>query len=77
MWSTVKAMLVSKKFLAAVMSGAVWAGGKLGLHLEASELYPVVIPHWAYIDGQGWADHGKAAAQIAADAATSLAPKAS
>jgi len=66
MWDTIKTMLKSKKFLAAAISAAVWAGGRLGLHLDNETLLGAVTPLWAYIVGQGIADHGKESALIAA-----------
>jgi len=54
----------SKKFQAAVLSAMLWALGKLGLKLDATDLLPIVGPLWLYIFGQGLADFGKSAAQV-------------
>lgn len=51
MWKAIKSMLGSRKFLAAILSGIVWAAGKLGAHLDSAELLPVVAPLWGYIFG--------------------------
>lgn len=61
MFNTIKTMLKSKKALMALVSLAVWLGGKLGLHLDNETLLGAVSPLWAYILAQGVADHGKAA----------------
>lgn len=60
MLNTVKDMLKSKKFLAAVLAGVVWVAGRFGLSLNSEELLGAVTPLWAYILGQGVADLGKA-----------------
>lgn len=68
MWKVAKEALHglagSKKFQAAALSGLLWAGGKLGLHLTAAELAPIVGPLWLYVFGQGLADIGKEAAKV-------------
>ena len=72
-WTTVKALLSSKKFIAALIAALVWLGGKVGLHVDSETMAGIVGPIVAYVLGQGIADHGKEAAQITADAG---APKA-
>ena len=62
-WGATKAMAASKKFQAAVLSGALWGLGHLGLKIDASELAPIVGPLWLYIFGQGLADFGKSASK--------------
>lgn len=59
MWNTVKTMLTSKKFLAALVSAAVWIAAKAGWNLNTEELLGAVTPFWAYIIGQGIADTKK------------------
>lgn len=59
MLQTVKDMLASKKFLAALIAAIVWVAGRFGAELNSEELMPVVAPLWAYILGQGVADIGK------------------
>lgn len=66
-----KSLLTSKKFLVAALACIVWGVGKLGVHLDNDALLGAVTPLWAFVIGQGIADHGKEAAKI--DAA---APKA-
>jgi len=66
MWSTVKEMLKSKKFLAAVLAGVVWIAGRFGAKLNTEELLGAVSPLWAYVIAQGAADFGKAKAAIEA-----------
>ena len=57
-------LLKSKKFMAAVVSGAVWVAGKFGLDLDATELLQVVGPFWGYILAQAGADWGKEAKRL-------------
>jgi hypothetical protein len=64
-WTTVKALLSSKKFIAALLAALVWLGGKVGLHVDTETLAGIVGPIVAYVLGQGIADHGKEAALIA------------
>lgn len=66
MWDTLKSLLESKKALMAFLSLVVWVVGRLGLDLDADVLAGAVAPLWAYIFGQGIADHGKSAAEIQA-----------
>lgn len=68
-WTTVKALLSSKKFVAALLAALVWLGGKVGLNVDTETLAGIVGPIIAYVLGQGLADHGKEAAQITADSA--------
>jgi hypothetical protein len=56
----------SKKFLAAFLAAVCWGVGKLGLELDAEEVYPMVVPMWVFILAQMGADWKKAAALIAA-----------
>lgn len=60
MWNAVKQMLGSKKFVAALISAAVWGLGRLGLHVDETTLAGMVAPFLAYILGQGIADSNKA-----------------
>ena len=66
LWDTVKALLGSKKFLAALIAAIVWVAGKAGLHASTEMVSGIVGPIVAYVLGQGIADHGKEAAKIAA-----------
>lgn len=59
MLQTMKDMLASKKFLAALIAAIVWVAGRFGAELNSEELVPVVAPIWTYILGQGVADIGK------------------
>lgn len=63
-----KSLLTSKKFLVAVIACIVWIIGKLGVHLDNDALLGAVTPLWAFVIGQGIADHGKGAAKIDAAA---------
>ena len=66
MWNTVKEILKSKKFLVAAVACGVWIAGRAGLDLDKEELLGAVTPLWAYVLGQGIADHGKEAAKLKA-----------
>ena len=66
MWKAIKQILGSKKALVAILSAAVWIGGRFGLDLDIEELLPAVAPLWAYVIGQGVADVGKERAKIEA-----------
>lgn len=59
MWSTVKELLKSKKFLVALVALVVWVAGRAGLDLDREELLGAVTPLWTYVLAQGVADHGK------------------
>jgi hypothetical protein len=61
MWTTIKTMLKSKKFITALVAVAVWVGGKAGLDLNNEELLGAVTPLWAFILAQGVADSKKLA----------------
>lgn len=62
---TLKALLQSKKFIAAQIGALVWLGGKVGLSVDTETMAGIVGPIVAYVLGQGIADHGKEAALIA------------
>ncbi len=66
--STLKALLSSKKFVAALIAALVWIAGKVGLDVDTTTMAGIVGPISAYVLGQGIADSGKEAAQITADA---------
>ena len=66
MIATIKALLASKKFVAALIAALVWLGGKVGLHVDSETLAGIIGPIVAYVIGQGIADNGKEAALIAA-----------
>lgn len=68
MADVLKTLLTSKKALVAIVAAIVWGGGKIGLHLDNETLLGAVTPLWAYVLGQGIADHGKEAAKVTADA---------
>lgn len=57
-------LLSSKKFIAAILAGVLWATGKIGLDLSEDQLAPIVGPLWLYIIGQAFADHKKEAARL-------------
>jgi hypothetical protein len=58
-------LLKSKKFFAAVIAAIVWVAGRYGFDLDKESLVATVTPFWLYIVGQGIADHGKSAEQLA------------
>jgi hypothetical protein len=75
MWSAIKEMLSSKKAIAMIIAGAVWAAGRLGWHVDSSEMTAAISPLLTYILAQGVADFGKGAAQVkAASAAIAALP---
>jgi hypothetical protein len=59
LWNTLKALLGSKKFVAAMIAALVWLGGKVGLHVDTETMAGIVGPIVAYVLGQGMADFGK------------------
>lgn len=62
MWNAVKAMLGSKKFVAVLISAAVWGAGKIGWSVDDATLAGMVAPLIAYILGQAHVDAAKAKA---------------
>lgn len=62
MLNTVKEMLQSKKFVAALVTAVVWGVARFGVQLDTEELIGLVTPLHAYIIGQGVADFGKSKA---------------
>ncbi len=71
--ATLKALLASKKFVAALIGALVWLGGKVGLDVDSTTMAGIVAPICAFVIGQGWADSGKEAAQITAQGTTDSA----
>jgi hypothetical protein len=59
MWNAVKQMLGSKKFVATLVSAAVWGVGRIGWNVDEATLAGMVAPFIAYIVGQGIADTAK------------------
>ena len=68
--TVVRELLSSKKFVAVLISLAVWLGGYAGLELDPLTLAPIFGTIIAYILGQGLADQGKSAAKIQAESAS-------
>jgi hypothetical protein len=66
MWTTIKTMLKSKKFITALAAVAVWVGGKVGLNMSSDEVLGAVTPLWAYIIAQGVSDLKKPAEKLPA-----------
>jgi hypothetical protein len=64
--TTLKALLQSKKFIAAQIATLVWLGGKVGLSVDTETMAGIVGPIVAYVLGQGLADAGKEAAKLKA-----------
>lgn len=71
-WNTVKALLSSKKFVAALIAALVWLTGKVGLSVDTETMAGIVGPIVAYVVGQGIADAGKEAAKTNAATATAV-----
>ncbi len=69
---TLTVLAASRKFQVAILSALVWAGGKIGLKLDVSDLLPVVGPLWLYIFGVAIEDVGKAKAVVQADSLASM-----
>lgn len=59
MLDAIRAMLGSKKFVAAVAGTIVAATAKYGLELDTEAVATVIAPIIAYILGQGVSDFGK------------------
>jgi hypothetical protein len=59
MWNLAKALLGSKKFVAAIVGVACGAAAKFGWNWDPGEILAVVSPLLAYIGAQGVADAGK------------------
>lgn len=75
LWTTLKALAASRKVMLAVISGLVYIGGRLGLHLDNETLLPIVSPLWGALFGTAVEDVAKhqAAGRVAVAAATSPA----
>jgi hypothetical protein len=65
---SLKGLLTSKKFIAAIVAVIVAIGARYGLQLDPPTVGVIVSPIIAYIVGQGMADRGKEAAAINATA---------
>lgn len=66
---TIRALLLSRKFIAALTGVLVGLAAKYGLKLDPETVGILVSPLVAYVVSQGMADKGKEAARIAAQAA--------
>ena len=64
LFSVIKEMLLSKKFLSALAGVIAAAVGRLGLDLASEDLMTILAPLMAYIVGQGLSDQGKEAEKI-------------
>lgn len=60
----IRALLASKKFVAAVVGIVLAIAGRYGFNLDPELVRELVYILIAYIIGQGIADHGKDAAKI-------------
>lgn len=69
MMTTLADLFRSKKFLVAIIAIAAGVAARYGFALDQAAVMEIVTPLWAFIVGQGIADHGKEAAKI--DAAAS------
>lgn len=72
----IRALLSSKKFIAAIIGVIIALGARYGMNLDADVVREVVIILVAYIVAQGISDHGKDAARITAVAASAKKPTA-
>lgn len=72
MWTTIKAILESRKFVAAILTAIAMSTARIGWHIDVSLLLMFATPIMVAIGAQGWADSGKEAAQITADAAVKM-----
>lgn len=66
MKQTIKDAFSSKKFLAFISTGLVYAAGRWGLNIDPSALDRLLALTAVYITGQGIADFGKSAAIVTA-----------
>lgn len=65
MIEALKALLASKKFVMAILGMVAMAAAKLGFELDTEAAFVIVSPLLTAILGQGIADQGKGAAQVA------------
>lgn len=72
----IKALLSSKKFIAAIIGIIITIGARYGFNLDPDLVRDIVAILIAYILGQSIADHGKEAARITAVAASAKKPTA-
>lgn len=66
LWSAVKGMLASKKFVAGIAGVIVGFAAKIGWDLETDAVVALLSPLMVAITGQAVADVGKEKAKIAA-----------
>lgn len=62
---TIRDLLASKKFLVAAISVVAHVAGRAGFELDQEAMLTILSPLYAYIVGQGIADHGKPAMEAA------------
>ena len=58
---TIKGLFASKKFTVALTATIVWAVSLLGFDVDTETIGAILSPLYAYVLGQGFADHGKPA----------------
>lgn len=58
---TVRDLLASKKFLVALVAVLAHLAGRFGFEVDQEAMITILSPLYAYIVGQGIADHGKPA----------------
>lgn len=76
MWTAIKGIIESKKFVAGVLGTIAAGAGHFGFGVDVSTMLEILSPLMIAIGAQGWADSGKEAAKIVA-AAADTSPKAS
>jgi hypothetical protein len=59
MIKVLKDILSSKKAVMALIAGATWGVGKLGLNVDSETMAGIVGPLVAYVLGQSYVDHAK------------------
>ena len=75
MWSAIKELLKSKKFLATAVGIVVSVLAGLGVPIPEATVKELLTLIVAFVVGQGIADHGKSAAIVATKAAIAAAAK--
>lgn len=64
MWSFIKSLLGSKKFVATVLAVIAYFTAKVGFEFDPNEAAMAISPFLAFILGQGLADLGKEKSKV-------------
>lgn len=62
---SIRDLFASKKFLVALVSVIAHVAGRYGFDVDQEAMITILSPLYAYIVGQGIADHGKPAMEAA------------